>query len=182
MTNTNETATRTIEAIERDIDYVIAERNEAFDELDAAEHNEEIAQWWIDQLHENIEELNNEYWELQKELDAAKQNRRRRPSQKSIASKLKGELKIKNITTKIAKNGVTIFYADGKRISRETAYYLRRKNSLVIELMNQIANEAIIDATDDYAITAEAQNVAIDSEIAAAENSYTESIRKFEAQ
>lgn len=61
-----------IAAIQNAIDAVIAERNEAYDELAAAEANEEIAQWFIDQLKENIEDLGNQYWQLVAELDAAK--------------------------------------------------------------------------------------------------------------
>lgn len=74
-TNEEET-TMTIEtktaAIEAEIKSVIAERTDAYDELEAAEANDEISQETIDRINEDIEGLSNQYWKLVGELEAAK--------------------------------------------------------------------------------------------------------------
>lgn len=69
------------------------------------------------------------------------------------------------ITKKIAKNGAEIWYVDGKRVSRETAQLEERNNRRAQRWLDQMAAEKIDAAIDDYAVTVDAQDVAIDAEI-----------------
>lgn len=72
------------------------------------------------------------------------------------------------VTTKIAKNGAQLRYVDGKRVSRETAQYHERENERYQEWLEKVAMERLNAAIDDYAVTVEAQDAAVEAEQATA--------------
>lgn len=80
----------------------------------------------------------------------------------------KEEIKMKTIETKIAKNGAQLWYVDGKRVSRETAQYHERENERYQEWLEKVAMERLNAAIDDYAVTVEAQDAAVEAEQATA--------------
>lgn len=67
--DTPEKKAEKIAALERGIKRIISERQDAFNELEDAEANDDIAQFVIDQLKNEIDALNDEYWEYVRELE-----------------------------------------------------------------------------------------------------------------
>lgn len=68
------------------------------------------------------------------------------------------------VTTKIAKNGAQLWYVNGKRVSRETAQYHEYENERYQEWLEKVAMERLNAAIDDYAVTVEAQDAAVETE------------------
>ena len=71
---------------------------------------------------------------------------------------------MKTITKKIAKNGAEIWYVDGKRVSRETAQFYERDNRRYQAWLESVAAKRITNAIEDYAVSPEAQDAAIEAE------------------
>lgn len=78
------------------------------------------------------------------------------------------------ITTKIAKNGTTLYYKNGKRISRADAEQFLYMQEIMKKHEAALATMTEIDAIDEYVVTADAQQIAIDAEQAAAANAETD--------
>ena len=69
------------------------------------------------------------------------------------------------IESKIAKNGATLYYVDGKRVSYRDAMMYQRQNRHFQEWRARIAREGEIAAINDYIVTTAAQDTATDAEI-----------------